>query len=163
MSKVYGTKSDFAYVKQDASRTIIGYGLKEVDETHCTWYEIYFYKKQVSTPTLEQIKSAIFQDINETVRTKIIEDFEWHGHKVWLSTENQQDYQNAFVVAVQTNGVNLPIMFKFGTDDDPDYYAFNEVTALKEFWIDCSKYIEDTLQDGRKEKDEIDWSKYENM
>jgi hypothetical protein len=49
MNKISGKKSDFALMSEDASRVVIGYGLKKVaDKTLYEWYEISLYKKQMS-------------------------------------------------------------------------------------------------------------------
>ena len=59
MNKVFGKKTDFAPIKEDASRVIICYGYEEVDEENATWVEIYIYKKQISQITLDDVKKAV--------------------------------------------------------------------------------------------------------
>ena len=63
MNKIYGLISDFAPVKEDASRFIISYGMvPEADGEHATWKEVDFYKKQ-GKPNLAKIKEAVKADI----------------------------------------------------------------------------------------------------
>ena len=38
----------------------------------------------------------------------------WNNKRIWLSSENQFNYKVAYDLALQTNGANLPIIFKFG-------------------------------------------------
>lgn len=160
MSKIYGIKKEFAPVREDRSRIIIGYDCQEAGEGHCTWSEVYFYKKQNPQPSIEQIKEAVRRSINEAVVKEITEGFVWNGHKVWLSLENQTNYKNAHDRAVMTEGENLPVTFRFGSDDEPDDFTFEEVNDLKEFWASASDYILHTISAGREKKDSIDWSIY---
>ena len=86
MNKTFGLKSDFALVKEDASRVIIGYGMTpDADGIHATWKEIDFYKKQ-GKPGLGAIKEAVKADINAATDERIIKGFVWNGIPVWLSS-----------------------------------------------------------------------------
>ena len=60
----------------------------------------------------------------------------------------------------QTNGQNLPVRFKFGTDKDPKYYDFKTIDELSDFYTSAIKFINDTLQEGWAEKDSVDFSVY---
>ena len=80
---------------------------------------------------------------------------------IWLSSENQFNYKAAFDLAVQTQGMNLPSTFKFGTTDEPIYYTFETIEDLQDFYTSAVKYINDTLAEGWKQKDSIDWKAYE--
>ena len=162
MNRTFGIISDYAAVRQDASRIIIGYDLQAADEGHYTWNEVYFYKKQTPNPSLEQVKEAVVRDINEATKQKIIEGFVWNGHKVWLSSENQFNYKSAFDMAVQTGGESLPETFKFGTDEVPDYVTFETVSELRNFWTAARNHIKQSLADGWAFKDGIDWRVYES-
>ena len=46
---------------------------------------------------------------------------------VWLSTENQYNYKAAYDLAVQTGGETLPVTFKFGSDEQPEYHTFEKL------------------------------------
>jgi len=119
------------------------------------------FEKFSSLPSIEYIKSMINNYYNDIINEQILSGFEWNGHKVWLSIENQTNYKNALDLAVQTSGDSLPVIFRFGSLENPEYYEFKTVDELKEFWIACNNYIQKCVNDGWKIKDSIDWSQYE--
>ena len=92
---------------------------------------------------------------------EIYSGFVWNGYSVWLSTENQFNYKAAYDLAVQTGGSSLPVTFKFGSDDNPQYYKFNTVEELSDFYTKSVGYIQDVLQRGWARKDGFDFSKYQ--
>ena len=61
---------------------------------------------------------------------------------------------------MQTNGSNLPIVFKFGTTSEPIYYSFTTIEELNDFYTKAIAYINATLKTGWNEKDAIDWTLY---
>lgn len=111
-------------------------------------------------PSLEYIKNLILGWYNEQIDERILSGFVWKGMQVWLSSENQFNYKAAYDLAVQTGGVNLPVTFKFGTMDEPVYHTFTTLEELNGFYLSAMKYINDTLAEGWKEKDAIDWDAY---
>ena len=122
-----------------------------------TFQEVKFPYK----PTLEIIKEIILEVENIKIDSKILEGFEWNGMKVWLSSENQFNYKAAYDIAIQTGGMNLPLIFKFGSTENPEYYEFKTIEDLSGFYMGAMKYINDTLAEGWGKKDSIDWSKIE--
>ncbi|MBQ9203469.1 MAG: hypothetical protein IJ155_04415 [Prevotella sp.] len=124
---------------------------------------MYFYKKQYPQLSIEQVKAAVTEELNSLTQETIREGFVWNGHKVWLSQENQLNYKSDFDLALQTGGENLPVTFKFGTDAEPDYYTFERVDELKDFWMKAKKHINTAIEAGWKTKDGIDWSEYEKL
>lgn len=161
MNKVYGLLADFSYIREGRTRIVVSYNLVPLeDEVHATWCEVVFYKKITPNPSFEQIKAAILQDIDDTVKTQIIEDMVWNGHNVWLSLENQSNYKNALDIATRTDGSNLPYKVRFGSVDAPEYHEFETVSELEGFWCDCSNHIVSKLNAGWALKDSIDWDKY---
>lgn len=128
----------------------------EVETPLATWQEESFNH----IPSLDEIKSVILGYYNTLVEEKIICGFSWNNMKVWLSTENQFNYKAAYDLAIQTNGDNLPIVMKFGDIENPIYYTFNTINELKDFYISSMKHIQDSLKEGWKIKDSIDWEKY---
>ena len=114
------------------------------------------------TPSLEQIKSFILNAINKRTDEKILSGFVWNDNQVWLSSENQFNYKAVYDVAVQTNGANLPLTFKFGDSENPIYYEFEELEDLQDFYLKALEHINEQLVIGWKKKDSIDWSVYEN-
>lgn len=113
-------------------------------------------------PSFGQLKNFILTEINKRTDEKIISGFEWKGMSVWLSTENQFNYKAVYDVAVQTNGANLPLTFKFGDSENPIYYKFEELEDLQDFYLKALEHINEQLVIGWKKKDSIDWSVYEN-
>jgi hypothetical protein len=80
--------------------------------------------------------------------------------QVWLSSENQFNYKAAYDLAIQTNGANLPIKFKFGSTEDPIYYTFESIGDLQDFYISAMNFINTTLNEGWNKKDSINWEDY---
>ena len=55
-------------------------------------------------PTVNKIRTLICGWINDQTTEKIRTGFEYGGHPVWLSMENQANYKAAHDLAVQTGG-----------------------------------------------------------
>lgn len=111
-------------------------------------------------PGIETIKDLIFDWINDRVKEKILSDFTYLGKPVWLSHENQFNYKACYDLAVQTNGSNLPLEFKFGTDALPYYATFNTLDELTDFYTKFVNFIMKTVSTGWKEKESIDFTLY---
>lgn len=122
-----------------------------------TWSVHSFIRK----PSFGQLKNFILTEINKRTDEKILSGFEWNGMRVWLSSENQFNYKAAYDLAVQTNGANLPTVFKFGSNEDPKYHKFDTVEELSDFYVKAMTYINEQLAIGWAKKDAIDWSLYE--
>lgn len=112
-------------------------------------------------PTIDEIKEKILSWANSEIDKKIISNFVWKDMSVWLSTENQFNYKAAYDIAVQTNGANLPVVFKFGDTYNPTYYMFNTIEDLTDFYMKAMEFVNKTLAEGWYYKDNIDWSNYE--
>ena len=84
----------------------------------------------------------------------------WKGRQVWLSQENQFNYKAAYDLAVQTDGENLPVTFKFGNDERPFYYEFKTKSELEEFYLSMQKFINEQIAIGWAKKDSINWDDY---
>lgn len=105
-------------------------------------------------PTLDEIKEFVFAVINEQVKKRILSGFTWNDYPIWLSEENQMNWAQAVV----------PATFKIGEESDgtPIYYTFTtkkEMTAFNEAW---RMYIQQCLQGGWDEKDNVDWQPYQD-
>lgn len=124
--------------------------------TNATWMEEMVRFK----PSLTYIQNLILGWHNKQIDEKILSGFKWNDMPVWLSSENQFNYKAAYDLAVQTNGANLPVTFKFGTTDEPVYHTFTTVEELNDFYLSAMRYINDALAAGWKKKDTIDWSEY---
>lgn len=134
----------------------VRWNITEKEDGSFDWYEQDYGHK----PTLEEIRDTIVKFHNGQVDAKILSGFSWKDMPVWLSSENQFNYKASFDLAVQTNGQNLPVRFKFGTDKDPKYYDFKTIDELSDFYTSAIKFINDTLQEGWAEKDSVDFSVY---
>lgn len=121
-----------------------------------TWSEHVFKKK----PSLSQIKDFILSEINKRTDELILSGFMWKDMPVWLSTENQFNYKAAYDLAVQTNGKSLPITFKFGSSSNPQYYTFNSLEELTDFYTKVINHVNECLKEGWKKKDSINWEDY---
>ena len=113
-----------------------------------------------SVPSFTQIQTFITSAINKRTDELILSGFTWNGMQVWLSSENQFNYKAAYDLAVQTNGANLPTVFKFGDNANPVYHKFDTVEELSDFYIKAMSYINNCLAIGWAKKDAIDWEQY---
>ena len=118
MSKKCGKSAEFALVREERSQLVVGYGKTKVDgKSLYEWYEVVFNTKKSGKPTLDQVKQAIFDDINSRTDAKIVSGFVWTPKAggdpipVWLSTENQFNFKSAYDLAVQKDGATLPVTF----------------------------------------------------
>jgi hypothetical protein len=122
-----------------------------------TWYQVEFYKAQ-GAPTLDSVKRAIIDDINARTDEKILKGFVWKGINVWLSEENQRNFSEA-------QRLNLvPVKFKLSEDENGTavYHTFESAEELNNFYTEAATYIQQCLQDGWNEKDNLDFSPYES-
>ena len=111
-------------------------------------------------PTAEEIKAAVIGWYNRQTDQAILSGFEYEGHMVWLSSENQFNYKAAYDLAVQTDGATLPVRFKFGTDDAPVYRVFDQLADLADFYTKAMRHIQDTLDVGWQRKDSFNPGDY---
>lgn len=111
-------------------------------------------------PEPEEVKSLIIAWYNAKVDEAILSGFTYEDMAVWLSAENQFNYKSAYDLAVQTARATLPVTFKFGTNELPQYRKFETLDELTDFYVKAMAYIQSTLAEGWKEKDAIDWSAY---
>ena len=88
MSRMHGPKECFVPVRQDASQVIISYEKTADGKKNAYWHEVYLWLKK-GKPTLEQVKKAVYDDINQQVKAKIVGGYKWNDIPVWLSEENQ--------------------------------------------------------------------------
>ena len=93
-------------------------------------------------PSDDEIRSTIIAAYNRQVDEAILSGFQWDGAQVWLTSENQFNYKAAFDLAVQTNGANLPVVFKLGIDEKPEYREFSTVEDLKAFYTAALSHVQ---------------------
>ena len=170
MNKTFGPLADFALVKSDGTRTIVSYEKEDVaGSDNATWREVYFPKKQVAKPSLDQIRDAIEADINAQTDEKILTGFVWTPEggepiNVWLSMENQSNYSEAYHIAERKPEAILPVTFKLGElpDKTPVYHTFETFAELESFYLSGAAFKNQCLNEGWHRKDAIDWSAYEH-
>lgn len=114
-------------------------------------------------PSLPEVKELVIDSINKSVAYNILEGLIWNGYTVYLSQENQFNYKAAYDLAVQTNGANLPVVFKFGSVDNPIYYTFETLEELSDFYLKAIAHINEQLKIGWEKKDSIDWEEYKRI
>ena len=117
----------------------------------------------IGKPTYEYIKALVSEWYNERTKETILSGFVWRDMAVWLSSENQFNYKAAYDLAVQSEGCTLPVTFKFGTDDEPVYHTFSTVDELADFYTKAMQFIQQTQNEGWKEKDSVNWNAYKTL
>lgn len=175
MNKVSGKKADFNLLSEDASRIVIGYGLKKVTTKLYEWFEVYIYKTKKNLITLADVKDAIIADINKAIDEKILSGYQWtilHGTdagkvaNVWLSAENQNNYKGFHDAAHDyPEQVEFPAVYKIGEDEDGKalYEHFESIAEVAQFYLGALGFIKQTLAEGWQTKDAIDWTEYEAL
>jgi len=155
MNKVNGKKTSFAPIREDGSRITICYGLKKLSGKLYEWLEVYLPKKQLSALTLADVKAAIISDIDERIKAQIIGGMVWNDKPVWLSIENQLNFNNA----------TAPVTLKIGEQEDgtPVYHTFETQQDIAEFCTACTQWTQQQRESGWQEKDGIDWAPYEAL
>lgn len=159
MEKIYGAteRQDGLYnIGRNKWELIYGFGKDTEDaEFGYNWRMRFRGEKPTPTECVKHIKETI----NKVSEEKILSGFSWNGMPVWLSAENQFDYKIAHDLAVQSNGETLPVRFKFGTDEAPQYYTFESVEDIEDFFRSAIKYVSKVLNDGWEEKDFVQANK----
>ncbi len=154
MDKVYGTT-----VRQDGLRKvgrrcfILFYGLY-TDESGSTYeYRQTFDHK----PTWDEVRRVILDTIDCETRQKILNGFIYNGKRVWLSDENQRNYD-----IIERKGTVYPMKIKLNeaADGTAVYHIFESAEEFATFNNAASAYIIDTWQAGRKEKESLDPSAF---
>lgn len=111
-------------------------------------------------PTADEVRNLFTEWVNSEVADKIREGLEYEGCMVWLSTENQLNYRSALDVAVQTDGANLPLRVKLGTDSEPVFKEFCSVESLQAFVTACALHVQHCLEEGWQRKAAFDVEPY---
>ena len=157
MDKRYGAQQrNDCLIKIGRNKWELVYGFDTDGVSGWTYRERFNHK-----PTIEEIKDTIITQINRNVDEKILCGLVWKNMPIWLSTENQFNYKAAYDLAVQTNGESLPVKFKFGTNETPVYHTFNNLEELQEFYITSITFVQQVLNDGWNEKDNLDLSVFD--
>lgn len=134
----------------------IRWNITEKEDGTAEWTEQDFDHK----PTEAEIVSTIVGYYNKQVDEKILSGYWWHDMPVWLSTENQLNYKASYDLAVQTDGANLPVRVKFGTEEEPIYHDFTTLDEFEDFFKGAMYFIQQALMDGWEKKNSINISTY---
>lgn len=150
MEKIYGTT-----VRQDGLHKVgrrnftLFYGLYTDEKGSNYEYRHVFDHK----PGWDEVKGILVETINAHTKEQILTGFEWKGHRVWLSDENQRD----FMMMEKLPWDVYPMDVKINEDEqgEPMYYQFASSEEFAEFSKLASQYVINTLQAGWAEKDSL--------
>lgn len=157
MIKEHGRYEKFTPLRYGGGdKYTISWAYTPKDDKRGSWYTETLKGK----PSMEAIQNCILDFYNDKVDQEILSGFTWNGMQVWLSSENQFNYKAAFDAAVQSQGANLPIKFKFGTNIKPIYHTFYDLNEFSDFYMKAIAHIQKTLEKGWEEKDKINWEIY---
>ena len=158
-----GPKECFVPIREDASQVIVSYEYQADGKKNAYWQEVYFWKNRTASPSLEQIKAAVYADINRQTDEKILTDFVWNDMPVYLSDENPRNFSEAQRIAMFMPDSILPVTFKLGeyTEGNPVYHTFETSEELTGFYLQAVAFINQCLAYGWERKDGIDWTPYE--
>ena len=124
----------------------------------------YTYLKFKYKPSLSEVKEVIIGYYNSLCDEEIRSGLEFEGNQVWLSQENQINYKSAFDLNFQNVSAGkpfIPMTFKLGTDEEPVYRNFEDISDMQVFITACFTHIQNTLSKYWEIKDNIDWNKYQ--
>ncbi|MCD8008992.1 MAG: hypothetical protein LUF68_08725 [Clostridiales bacterium] len=139
------------------NRWAIRWDIQPDEESGITYHE-YIFNRQ---PTLREIKDIILEWCNDSIKNEITAGFVWRDMPIWLSQENQLNYQADYLQAVTTNGQSLPVKCKFGMEENPEYFTFNELDEIKDFYESYVSYIREVQSKGWELKKDFDFSPYD--
>ena len=111
-------------------------------------------------PSQDEIRQMVTAWYNDIIDQQIRSGFTFEDNTVWLSQENQFNYKAVYDLAVQTNGQSLPVTVKLGTDQKPVYRTFSTLDEFHNFYTAALAYIQQTLADGWKMKDQFNIEDY---
>lgn len=154
---VIGLNDKFVPFYETGKYFILNFNKIKISDSLSKWNTQIFQNKL----TFSKIKEYILDQYNKEIDKKILNGFKWNGYDIWLSSENQFNYKAAYDLAIQTQGATLPVTFKFGTTENPQYHTFETLDEFTDFYTKAIKFINDTLAEGWQKKDSIDWSIYE--
>lgn len=153
MEKIYGANAaQNGVVKVSWRNFTLFFGYGEDDGNGYNYRHVFTHR-----PSLQECKDVITELIRSKVQQTILSGMTYKGKMVWLSAENQRNYDAYATLA------EVPVRVKLGTDEDPEYYTFEDATELKEFYAQTVRHIRDAISEGWNELDSIDWSEYENI
>lgn len=160
MEKIFGaTERHDQLLVYGTNRALLIYGYGEENGQGYDYRHVFDHK-----PTEQEIRDVIIAQINADTDRKILTGFVWTplgetaGMNVWLSTENEFNFKAAYDLAIQTGGATLPVKFKLGEDESgyAVYHTFISLEEFTDFYTKAIAYVNQTLNEGWQEKDNID-------
>ena len=124
-----------------------------------TYYSKYVSNPKNKKPSVNEIKSILFKEIDEKTKKDILSKFVWNGYNVWLSSENQKNYSDWYNLTKDNTQV-LPLTAKFTKNNKTIYYEFSTHEEIASLYAEMVKHINKVVNNGRKMKDSIDFSEY---
>lgn len=128
--------------------TVLAYDVLENADEGWSWVEFLFKGQK---PDKTTIKTRLENYLNDRCDQNILEGFTWKTHPVWLSTENQINYQRNYD-AVKENEQFLPEI-RLG---DNTRYKFETQEEYYQFRNEYSNFIDDCLKNCWDDKDKLD-------
>ena len=155
MEKRYGaTKRDDQLMQIGKHKWELIYGYGTDGTIGWNWRERFTRK-----PTLDEIKKLVWATIDAETKDKIVNQFEYEGIKVWLTDERQRNF-----ASIENNeSVTFPLTLKLNekADATPIYHTFQTRDEFKKFGEAAACFILETIRNGWKEKDNVDWDVFD--
>jgi hypothetical protein len=144
MQKIYGAKErqDGLYsIGRNKWEIIFGFWKDHEDDEN----GFNLRQRYTKEPTNAEIINDIFEALNKMCDEKILSGHTFKGMPVWLSKENQDNYETAHNIARDTGGASLPETFKFGGDYDFILYEFKTLEDIDDFYMGCYRFVKECL------------------
>lgn len=107
-------------------------------------------------PTAQKCIEVIQAEIDKDTDAKILTGYEYDGHNVYLSRENQNNYKAMFDLAVMDSSSVLPLTIKICEENGQQVYeTFEDLDTFKAFYVGGVTYINTVLTAGWTAKDTI--------
>jgi hypothetical protein len=116
----------------------------------------YVYQSYDHYPTREDVKSFVESYYNQCIEEEIISGFKYEYMTVYLSLENQLNYQSIYN-RIARGKMTYPIELKFGDA----YVSFENESQFEKFYLAMREFIDTTVEKGWKLKREFDYEKYD--
>ncbi|MDD7318754.1 MAG: hypothetical protein PUG74_08785 [Prevotellaceae bacterium] len=149
--KYYGAEAAddrLVRIGKDSYALFYGFGNDEAMEgSGYQWRKDYDH-----LPTVEEVKADIEELINAQTEHRITYGLIFGGGYVYLSRENQLNFNNT---------VSVPVTYKLGefADGHPMYYTFGKQADLTTFRRAVGDHISQCLTEGYEAKDAVDYDK----
>ena len=138
MEKIYGTtKRQDGLQRVGKNKWLLYFGLYETESGTYEYRHTFTHK-----PTLDEIKKLVWATIDAETKDKIVNQF--------ASIENNES-------------VTFPLTLKLNekADATPIYHTFQTRDEFKKFSEAAACFILETIRNGWKEKDNVDWDVFD--